>query len=454
MDRISGTFGDYSEVDAYDPSDEDEIGRDTPPPVIGQDERRLQVRAYNHWASLLGDRPFPLIADLETGHLPGFDPWSVLLDFTNGIENPIVRYIGTALAAECDTEAMEIQTLGDVPPRSLLSRITDHYMQIIANEAPIGFEAEFVNQRDRTILYRGILLPFSAGLSSRKIDLIYGLINWKELADQQTTDELMLAIDQALETKPARELQPLTEWADGPTDGFGFEPHESEFDADGLTPGALGGLPGAIDWGASDEEPGLADLLASAREMARAAQGSEDRSRQALYGAIGRAYDFARAAAMHPEDFAELVEDAGLVMQERAPLIPVVKLVFGADYDKTRLTEYATALSHGLRIGAEPGTLADFLAAAPGGLKGVINVERRLRREETGKKAAAKPSAHEAMAERLRALPTRSLDTLAATAEEFTLVLTRRTETGEIVLVGEVHDDTALLQRAARKLLR
>lgn len=445
MDRLSGTFGDYSEVDAYDPA-EDEIGRDAPPPVIGQDERRLQVRAYNHWASLLGDRPFPLIADLETGHLPDFDPWSVLLDFTNGIENPVVRYIGTALAAECDTEAMEIQTLDDVPPRSLLSRITDHYMQIIANEAPIGFEAEFVNQRDRTILYRGILLPFSASLSSQKIDLIYGLINWKELADQQTTDELMLAIDQALESKSARELQPLTEWADGPTDGFGFEPHVAEFDGDGLTPGA-------INWDVSDEEPGLADLLASAREMARAAQGSEDRSRQALYGAIGRAYDFGRAAALHPEDFAELVEDAGLVMQERAPLIPVVKLVFGADYDKTRLTEYATALSHGLRIGLEPGMLADFLAAAPGGLKGVINVERRLRREESGKKATPKPSAHEAMAQRLRALPTRSLDTLADTAEEFTLVLTRRTETGEIVLVGEVHDDAALLQRAARKLL-
>ena len=36
---------------------------------------------------------------------------------------------------------MELTSLSDVPPRSLLSRITDHYLQIMANQAPIGFEA-------------------------------------------------------------------------------------------------------------------------------------------------------------------------------------------------------------------------------------------------------------------------------------------------------------------------
>ena len=56
--------------------------------------------------------------------------------------------------------------------------------------------------------------------------------------------------------------------------------------------------------------------------------------------------------------------------------------------------------------------------------------------------------------ERLRALPTRPLAELGAEGEEFTLVLARRTDAGEIVLVGEVGDDTALLERAAKKLLR
>ena len=50
-------------------------------------------------------------------------------------------------------------------------------MQIIANRAPIGFEAEFDNQRGENICYRGILMPFSS--DGDTIDFIYGVINWK-----------------------------------------------------------------------------------------------------------------------------------------------------------------------------------------------------------------------------------------------------------------------------------
>ena len=199
MDTLRGTFGsgDYADDHReYDPA-EDDIGNEPPPSPVGQDERRMQVRAYNHWASLLDDRNFPSIEDLEPEELPDFGPYSVLLDFTSGIENPAIPYLGNKLAGECDADG-DIETLDDVPARSLLSRITDHYMQILANQAPIGFEAEFVNQRGQTILYRGILLPFSS--DDDTIDFIYGVINWKEMADQLTTDELLLEIDQALDS--------------------------------------------------------------------------------------------------------------------------------------------------------------------------------------------------------------------------------------------------------------
>ncbi len=179
----------------------------------------MQVRAYNHWASLLEDRNFPAVDHLEPDNLPDFGPYSVLLDFTGGIENPGITYLGGELAKECDISTSDLKTLADVPSRSLLSRITDHYMQILANQAPIGFEAEFVNQRGSTILYRGILLPFST--DDEAIDFIYGVINWKELADQHTSDELLLQVDQALESKPEGSPKrlddtPLTDWADGP----------------------------------------------------------------------------------------------------------------------------------------------------------------------------------------------------------------------------------------------
>ena len=219
MDTLRGQFGSFDDDTRDDDFGEDDIGREAPPSPVGQDERRMQVRAYNHWASLLQDRNFPAIEDLDFDALPDFGPHSVLLDFTSGVENPAIQYLGAELAVECGSDG-PIRALDDVPSRSLLSRITDHYMQILANQAPIGFEAEFVNQNGATTLYRGILLPFSS--DDDTIDFIYGVINWKEVADQLTTDELLLEVDQALDDS-AEEAEianhstdPVTDWADGP----------------------------------------------------------------------------------------------------------------------------------------------------------------------------------------------------------------------------------------------
>jgi hypothetical protein len=476
MDTYRGNFVDHAEqgndwpdLDAHD----DEVGRELPPGPVGQDERRMQVRAYNHWASLLGDRSFPSIEDLNPDDLPDFGPYSVLLDFSGGIENPAIQFLGDKLAEECGAHG-PIQSLDDVPSRSLLSRITDHYMQILANQAPIGFEAEFVNQRAATILYRGILLPFSS--DDDTIDFIYGVINWKELADQRTADELLLEIDQALEAKaPEIRHDELTDWADGPAD-IGHEDDGNVLDLATFAPVEEAGVNfpepsfGGIDEAPSylpavapaaeleiaelaEADMGLADWLASARELAEAARGSEDRTRQALYAAIGRAYDFSLAAVAAPEEFHELVAESGLAVQDRAPMTPVVKLVFGADYDKTRLTEYASALSHAHRLGLARGALATYLSRAPGGLKGVVNEERRAKRAESGIEQAVRDTPREALARKLRQLEVFPFDAVPAEGSEFTLLVARRLPSGEVVLLGEVGDDVPLLERAARKLL-
>lgn len=582
----------------------------------------MQVRAYNHWVSLLGDQQFPSIEDLDPENLPDFGPYSVLLDFTSGIEDPGVPFLGKTLAQECGHDE-DIHQLSDIPSRSLLSRITDHYMQILANEAPIGFEAEFVNDHGRTILYRGILLPFSSDDDS--IDFIYGVINWKELADQLTTDSLMQEIEeslnpamadlpdeQGLSDEPALSGEQVTPdvssapaddhdgagsllsdmmqglsapYANGPdqpamdedeeedildlgslirvgpnanghilndqipgqgdwaNSGFGLldetTPPANGFDEDiydgglydddyhdgspdepssdctdpdgtdlhdtGPDHDAMSGLPAPVpapiaphtpppalnamlfDEGIVDEDAfaegfgatvgmempgtdlahntehgtghslaaedmGLGDWLASARELAFAARASEDRSRRALYAAIGRAYDFALAAEQAPEDFTALLQDAGLKRQARAPMTPVVKLVFGADYDKTRLTEYAAALSHGLRLSLPQGALADFLAKADGGLKGVVADERQLRRKDKAGPTGSAPSGREKLTTRLRKAQTHPLQALPAEGEEFALVMIRRLPDGTIAMLGEVPDNDALIAQAARQL--
>ncbi|HMP55295.1 MAG TPA: hypothetical protein PKD92_01830, partial [Novosphingobium sp.] len=302
------------------------------------------------------------------------------------------------------------------------------------------------------------------------------VINWKELADQQTADELLLEIDQALEAPSSVEPLELTDWADGPADIAAPLVPSQGLDADldwpepafGLDEAAplsggllddapLPGLTGAQDavdlLAPAGDAMELADWLASARELAQAAKGSEDRSRNALYAAIGRAYDFSLAAMAEPEEFDALVADSGLTVQDRAPMTPVVKLVFGADYDKTRVTEYASALSHAHRIGLPRGELAPFLLSAPGGLKGVVTAERRLKREEAGKLVEARETPREALARKLRALDHLPIADVPADGSEFALLVARRLPDGQVVLLGEVSDDIALLERAARKLV-
>ncbi|NNC60434.1 MAG: hypothetical protein HKO05_10640 [Erythrobacter sp.] len=660
MDTLRGQFGSFDDDARDDDFGEDDIAREAPPSPVGQDERRMQVRAYNHWASLLQDRNFPAIEDLDFEALPDFGPHSVLLDFTSGVENPAIQYLGAELAIECGSDG-PVRALDDVPSRSLLSRITDHYMQILANQAPIGFEAEFVNQNGATTLYRGILLPFSS--DDDTIDFIYGVINWKEVADQLTTDELLLEVDQALDDS-ADELEianhsaePVTDWADGPASSEGSEVAGSEaepvtqedvpepgyavsdepadadlsgdddwgieqddFDDDDddadegevdLTPFALpdigdadeedtidhsafaslaptgdvedeeegdqpaSGLMGlrnkpakkpldlslasalepmtdgidqdgdadnvdelgaddgqdaegesfdaqdppvgdfsrlmgsdlpaddgdedpddwsapidaeaaqlagpdatpdegsgeakitpsdhipAFDDGESPEKPdggagdasGLYDTLAEARELAQVAQSKEERSRTALYDAVGRAYDVSLAAQEAPEDFEELIAENGLTAQDRAPMTPVVKLVFGADYDKTRLTEYAAVLSHAHRLGLARGALSRFLSASEGGLKGVVQAERRIRREEEGKQVDPVDAVRPALAKKLRQLDIHGFEDLASDGPEFAVVMIRRMENGEIAMIGEVGDDIPLVEKVARKLV-
>jgi hypothetical protein len=541
MDSLRGQFGtaDYGDDERdYDLGDDD-AGSEAPPSPVGQDERRMQVRAYNHWTSLLGDRNFPAIEDLDPASLGDFGPYSVLLDFSTGIEDPAIQYLGDKLAAECGASA-DYARLSDVPSRSLLSRITDHYLQILANQAPIGFEAEFVNQRGATILYRGILLPYSS--DDDTIDFIYGVINWKEMADQLTADELLLEIDQALEVEPdeaaVRMPDPVTDWADGPgaditalrpanedwddedeaasafpspsfgaglLGGYDDEDEDGEDDSDSSAPyasllpssGHAGGKKQALSLDGydaiddaplaeaypvdafesgyvttsiegvpadetfepaayaaqPDEELGLYDCLAAARELAQAARSSEDRSRNALYAAVGRAYDFSLAAEAAPHEFHELVTESGLTVQDRAPMTPVVKLVFGADYDKTRLTEYAAVLTHAHRMGIERGQLARFLGEADGGLKGVVQAERRLRREEAGKPVEPENGPREALAKKLRALAPQSFNAIAAEGAEFALVMIRRMPDGSIAMIGEIADDVALIERAGKTLV-
>lgn len=406
----------------------------TPPPMIGVDERRMHVRAYNFWANLLGTRSFPAIDDLDVSQLGDFGSNAVLLDFTAGIENPAISFVGDALLDECQLDA-DVAYIADVPRGSLLSRLTDHYLQIIANRAPIGFEAEFVNARGANILYRGVLLPFSS--DDDTIDFILGVINWKEAADPALATALAEEVATAAATPPPtrhQDMMPL--WADGPDSAQSDERTGDYWPAiDAET---------SSDAGTGDEllldmvvgpDAALADRLAIARESAALAAHSESRGHKALYDAIGRTWDVACGAREAEQDFAELVDEAGLKISPRSPMTAVARLVFGAAYDKTRLAEVVTVLRFAEREAVPPADLPGRIAAHSGGLKGLVKAERAAMRPAK----AASGTTYDSVTAALRgASASARIVGLPAGDEEFIVLVARRDADGMASVVAEL----------------
>ena len=128
---------------------------ETPAPpndVAARDRHRraADARARLQLLGVAARRPrLPLDRGSRARRRQDFSGHSVLLDFTCGRDNPAIALYRRRDPRRMRRSATTSATIADVPSRSLLSRLTDHYMQIIANRAPIGFEAEFDNPARR-----------------------------------------------------------------------------------------------------------------------------------------------------------------------------------------------------------------------------------------------------------------------------------------------------------------
>ncbi|KQN34784.1 hypothetical protein ASG37_15810 [Sphingomonas sp. Leaf407] len=379
--------------------DRDGIGGETV--AIGTDERRMQVRAYNHWIALLRGQSCPAIADLDPAGIADFGPYSVLLDFTAGVADPAIRFLGHALRTECGASD-SITRLSEVPARSLLSRLTDHYLQIIANRAPIGFEAEFTGTRGFPMMYRGILMPFSS--DGEAIDYLYGVINWKEVVDAATQSQLLAELEESRRVTP-RPTPGAAVWADGPSAGL------SDLSTDADT---------------------LADRLATARTAADSARLAGGGAPGALVEALAQAHDLVIAAGREPAVFAALLDDAGMPPVTDTPVESVARLVFGG----ARLADHVALLGAARRHGVAEGGFGAWVAAHPGGLPALV----------ADAAPPPSPTDHARMAQAVATVP------IAPGDDEFVLLLARAAGSGSVAVLGRVDGDPATLTRAIAQL--
>jgi hypothetical protein len=450
------------------------------PPIVRFDERRMHVRAYNYWASLLKGRSLPSIEDLEPADIEDFGSHSILLDFTSGVEDPSIAFVGSALRDQCALDHW-VDRISLVPARTLISRLTDHYLQIIANEAPISFEAEFVNQRNCELLYRGIMMPFSS--DGETIDFIYGVINWKEVANSDLTRAIAEEVN-ALSPLPQLRPLPVTRRTEGmpwpeiaisssseaeddgapdmkldvmnePDDVLDLTTRAEAAGADGSAGPAMDMLDLSADdmigdaatTLATDPDASLADRLSAARDAAQSVTASEGRTHAALYRALDLCHAFALAAQARREDYVSLLIDAGLTESVRSPTTALVKLIFGGTYDKTRIAEYACVIDHAQAQDLPAGTLADVLARSSGGLKGLVRSIRAARKGEAGPAPTRPMTGLRSATRKLAKARPLDLDAVITGEDGLGVVIVRREADGTLAMVASLETGSRLTER-------
>jgi hypothetical protein len=82
------------------------------------------------------------------------------------------------------------------------------------------------------------------------------------------------------------------------------------------------------------------------------------RANAALYEGLSAAYDFALDAEDSPEEYLKIVEAAGLKIQLRAPMRPVVKLAFEGMCDDSTISQLEAVLAWAIEQDLPRGTLA------------------------------------------------------------------------------------------------
>ncbi|MEM7171388.1 MAG: hypothetical protein AAF530_14545 [Pseudomonadota bacterium] len=334
-------------------------------------ENQLTLRLWDHWESLRGERSLPSMRTFSAEALAGFADRAFVLECASGAARASLQFVGEALLEE-DPKAFLDQPLSALPAESLLAAVTKHCDEVLMDLAPIGFSEAFANGTRQA---HAILLPF--GEDGQRADALIGVVT-----NETKLSETTFSVDET----PERHAAP-----EAPMEAFEDTQGNPDFEPEGDA--GIGDIgeehePITQKIHATEPEPAteakgsldhLAADLAQCREMALSYEYGVLKTRSALYRALERAYRFYFEAQKSPDAFATLCAEAHIKGQKRAPFTPVIKLIFGSNYDKGRLSEYAACLAYAHRKGQSPEDFRSFVEAQSGGMKGCATAERLAR---------------------------------------------------------------------------
>ncbi|UTW59000.1 hypothetical protein KFE96_01445 [Kordiimonas sp. SCSIO 12603] len=357
-------------------------------------ERRLHLRSFDYWLSLKGERTYPLFSDLRAEDLAPFKSNSLLLEFNN--RGVVVRFVGDVIQSLIAAPIKVGAYLEDFPDCGFSVAMIEQF----AEEEGRRKAAEFEFLEEDTEC-RGMMLPFSSdGLQPNFIMVTASF-------RKKTAEEV---IDQ----NPA----------------FLAEDVLSEE------------IPQAVDTSAFD------GMIIEYAEQAGSISHKDQQNRIGLYEVLAQAYRLYEQSVADSDVFAAVLAEAGLKQQARAPYTPALKLVFGKGYDKTRITEYAAAISCASRSGISSTGFVEYLLGVPGGIKGCVQEEREYKRQKSGTPAHNRQQEAIEVLRQKKAKPLKDINP----DDEFCLVLARRKSGGGVEALGCANTGKAALDSAIRQL--
>lgn len=378
-------------------------------------EKRITFQLYNCWFRLASDYGIPPLKSLLPEDIAAYKNNMVLIDLRDPENEPTLQVIGQLLNDDLDQDLC-LKSIDEIPRRTLLSRITDHYMEVLANKSPISFDAEFKNKNLEKILYRCVLLPFSD--DGVNINFILGAIRWI------TEEELRDAKKTAEDSRQKSDLPDSQKKAIDPA-----PPPQEDDESDRL----------------------LKNSLKKCRKLVQGQNPADSRSRKSLYETLGAVLDFHKLCLSNPVSYGRLLEIKGLKSQKRAPFTPTLKLCFGRDYDKTRLTEYAAALSFAQKNGEDGSSLPNFLEHHPGGIKGCVRAERESHHIDTDKPVKSQTEDHQETIENMPSLATFDVGENNESDDKLCLLLARRNGSSMDV-IKILNEDKKLLDQILKTI--
>ncbi|WP_417623929.1 hypothetical protein [Paremcibacter congregatus] len=425
---------------------------DSPSDQPNGPERRITFQLYEYWFGLVEEGGLPPLKSLTPADIAPYRNNMVLIDLRDPESEPTLQVVGQLLLDDVG-EDIPLSTISDIPRRTLLSRLTDHYMEVLGNKSPISFDAEFINLGDQKIYYRGIMLPFSD--DGIKVNFILGAIRWI------SEDDMKKAAAEAALYEQDNTTQSTTE-TDTPAEATASlapaAPTEegSPTAADNISAPDI-----PVDVSPSDQIPAslphLREELEKCRSLVQGQSPADLRSRKALYETLGAVLDFHHLCQNNIDSYRQLLAEEDLRAQKRAPFTPALKLCFGRDYDKTRLTEYAATLSYAQKHNLTGVDLPEFLENFPGGIKGCVQAERQGRHDGNNTPTALSDEESKKIIQNMPPLASFDVliddDTGNEEGNDLCLVLTRREGT-RMDVVKILPQDKKILGPIIKKLIR